>query len=226
VLCFTENGNTEDGMTQDFRSDRQESDENWTVGEILSAMSGSHYPRYIIDILNQVQQWMDDSIRADNPDQDIDPVAALFENVMEMDGEALFNSLEWVDEYADLLPNIKKPYGNEDVVALHVGPADFEDSLRMAIDYAALFNRGVSRRVWMISDTFIIGDVYRYISHIRALNRQGIAFRFLLVTPWGWTEIPLAAETASTSRIQWKNGRKGGAAPGDEDRKRDDRLTR
>lgn len=213
-------------MTLERKIDGIDPEENWTVGEILSAMSGSEYPRYIIDIVNQVQKWMDDSIRAEDPDQDIDPVAALFENVMEMDGEALFNSLEWVDGYADLLPNIKKPFGNEDVVVLHVGPADFEDSLRMAIDYAALFNRGISRRIWMISDTFIIGDVYRYISHIRALNRAGIAFRFLLVTPWGWTEIPLAAETAPSSRIRWKKERNGGAAPGDEDRKRDDRLTR
>ena len=213
-------------MTRERKNDGNEQNEIWTVGEILSAMSGSEYPQYIVKIVNQVQQWMDESIRADNPEQDIDPVAALFENVMEMDGEALLNSLEWVDEYADLLPNIKRPFGNEDVVALHIGPADFEDSLRMAIDYAALFNRGVSRRVWLISDTFIIGDVYRYISHIRALNRQGIAFRFLLVTPWGWTEIPLAADSAPSSRIAWKNNRKGGTAPGEDDRKRDDRLTR
>ena len=213
-------------MRRERRSDRNQPSDSWTVGEILSAMSGSDYPQYILKIVSQVQQWMDESIRADNPSQDIDPVAALFENVMEMDGEALFNSLEWVDEYADLLPNVKRPYGNEDVVALHVGPADFEDSMRMAIDYAALFSRGVSRRVWLISDTFIIGDVYRYISHIRALNSQGVAFRFLLVTPWGWTEIPLAADSAPSSRISWKNGKKDGAAPGEDERKRDDRLTR
>ena len=91
-----------------------------------------------------------------------------------------------------------------------------------------LVSQGVSRlptRVWMISDTFIIADVYRYISHIRALGAQGIAFRFLLVTPWGWTEIPLAADGTPGNRMIWNN-RKGGAAPGEDERKRDDRLTR
>jgi hypothetical protein len=47
-----------------------------------------------------------------------------------------------VDDYADLLPNLKKPSGHEDAVVLKVGPHDFEDSLRMAIDYDPLQQEG------------------------------------------------------------------------------------
>ncbi len=203
----------------------QKNDETWTVGEILSAMAGTEYPRYIQKIVSQLQQWMDESIAAEGAAHEGDPLEMLFENAVDGDGEKLFSQLEWVDDYADLLPNFKKPVGREDAVVLNVGPTDFEDSLRMAIDYASLFNRRLCRRVWVISDTFIIGDIYRYTAHIRALNAQGIAFRFLLVTPWGWTEIPLAAESASGNRISWNN-RRGEAFPGDDERKKDDRLTR
>ena len=200
-------------------------EEKWTVGEILSAMAGTEHPRYIQKIVTQLQQWMEESLTSEAAEHDGDPLSALFDSVLEADGEKLFSQLEWVDDYADLLPNLRKPSGHEDAVILNVGPTDFEDSLRMAIDYASLFNRKLCRRVWMISDTFIIADVYRYISHIRALGAQGIAFRFLLVTPWGWTEIPLAADGTPGNRMIWNN-RKGGAAPGEDERKRYDRLTR
>ena len=200
-------------------------EENWTVGEILSAMAGTEHPGYIKKIILQLQQWMEESMSPEGADQGSDPLSALFDSVMEMDGEKLFTRLEWVDEYADLLPNLKKPSGHEDVIVLNVGPTDFEDSIRMAIDYASLFNRKLCRRVWMISDTFIISDIYRYLSHIRALGAQGVVFRFLQVTPWGWTEIPLAADNAPGNRIVWNN-RKDEATPGEDERKRDDRLTR
>ena len=203
----------------------QKNDETWTVGEILSAMAGTEYPEYIQKIVSLLQRWMEDSIAAEAAEHDDDPLSMLFENGIDGDGDKLFSQLEWVDDYADLLPNFRKPEGHEDAVVLNVGPSDFEDSIRMAIDYASLFNRRLCRRVWLISDTFIIGDIYRYIAHIRALNSQGIAFRFLLVTPWGWTEIPLAAESAPGNRISWNN-RRGGTSPGDDERKKDDRLTR
>lgn len=204
-------------------------EENWTVGEILSAMNGTECPGYILKIVSQLQQWMEESLLSENPDQSGDPLSALFENSMEIDSERLFSRLDWVDDYADLIPNLRRPSGHEDAVILNAGPADFEDSLRMAIDYASLFNRGLCRRVWFISDTFIIGDVYRYMSHIRALGQHGVAFRFLLVTPWGWTEIPLASESFAGNRTAWKNGRRNGehqGGPADDERKLDDRLTR
>lgn len=210
-------------MTQE---NRYEENENWTVGEILSAMAGSDYPKYILKIVSQLQQWMEEAIAADTSENGGDPLTALFENVLEMDGERLFTQLEWVDDYADLIPNLKRPAGHEDVVVVNAGPSDFEDSLRIAIDYASLFNRKLCRRIWVISDSIIIGDIYRYLSHIRALGQQGIVFRFLLVTPWGWTEIPLAAEGAPGNRISWKNNHAGGNSSGEDERKRDDRLTR
>lgn len=202
----------------------QEDKEEWTIGEILSAMTGTDYPWYIQNILDQLQQWMEESLVSEG-EFDHDPLAALFDSVLEADGEKLYSQLEWVDDYADLLPNLKKPSGHEDAIILNVGPADFEDSLRMAIDYASIFNRKLCRRVWIVSDTFIISDIFRYISHIRTLGVQGIAFRFLLVTPWGWTEIPLAANGAPGNRISWNN-KKSGKSPGEDERKKDDRLTR
>jgi hypothetical protein len=42
----------------------------------------------------------------------------------------------------------------------------------------------------MISDTWIIGDILAYIPHIKALMARGIQLRFMLVTPWGYSEIP------------------------------------
>jgi hypothetical protein len=200
--------------------------DNWTVGEILSAMTGVEYPEYILRVVGQLQQWMEEYAPSQDAPQGEDPLAALFEGPFEIDSEKFFSQLEWVDEYADLLPNVQKPSGHEDVIVLSAGPTDFEDSLRMAIDYAALFNRKVCSRVWVISDTFIISDVHRYLSHIRALGQQGVAFRFLLVTPWGWTEIPLAAEPTRGNRISWRNAKKGGTPHGDDDLKRDDRLTK
>ncbi len=199
---------------------------NWTVGELLSAMTGAEYPRYILGVVDQLQRWMEEYAPVQNAPHDGDPLEALFDGPLEVDGEKLFSQLEWVDEYADLLPNMRKPSGHEDVVVLNVGPVDFEDTIRMAIDYAALFNKNLCKRVWIVSDTFIISDVYRYLSHIHALGQQGVAFRFLLITPWGWTEIPMAAETAPGNHISWRNAKKGEANPGDDRRKRDDRLTK
>ena len=44
-----------------------------------------------------------------------------------------------------------------------------------------------------MSDTFIFDDVVRYAAHVDALTEQGVTLRFILVTPWGWVELPLNA---------------------------------
>ena len=202
------------------RNDREK--ERWTVGEILSAMSGADYPEYVLGAIDAIQRWMTDVIGGDQFAHESDPLTSLFEGPMEVDIERLFSQLEWVERHADLLPNTKRPEGKPDVVVVNAGPSDFEDSVRLAIDYASLFARGVCRRVWMLSDSFIIGDILRYSAHVRALAEQGVAFRFLLVTPWGWTEIPLIAEMPGSNRLTWRNAAKGPeSAPNasDDDRK-------
>ena len=44
------------------RNDREK--ERWTVGEILSAMSGADYPEYVLGAIDAIQRWMTDVIWA------------------------------------------------------------------------------------------------------------------------------------------------------------------
>jgi hypothetical protein len=59
--------------------------------------------------------------------------------------------------------------------------------------------------VWVLSDTFIFWDVIHYAAHVNALQEQGITLRFILVSPWGWVEIPLSGEAASNRQFFWKH---------------------
>ena len=120
-----------------------------------------------------------------------DPLEMLFENAGDGDGEKLFTQLEWVDDYADLLPNFKKPARPKMPWFLTWAPAILRQPqnghrLRIAVQPEAL-PQGVGHQRHLHNRRRLPLH-----SHIRALGAQGIAFRFLLVTPWGWTEIPLA----------------------------------
>ena len=57
-------------------------------------------------------------------------------------------------------------------------------------------------------------DTMRYAAHVDALTSQGIVLRFVLVTPWGWVEIPLSGTTASSQQFLWHNPFRGGGANG------------
>jgi hypothetical protein len=61
----------------------------------------------------------------------------------------------------------------------------------------------------VVSDTFIFGDTIHYAAHVDALAEQGIVLRFILVTPWGWVEIPLSSNIASSQQFLWRNTMKG-----------------
>ncbi|MBQ9575066.1 MAG: hypothetical protein IJR27_07305 [Synergistaceae bacterium] len=177
------------------------------ISELLSAVSENEYPQYILDAVSEVQEWMRDMTeKPENDEGDI--FTAIFgEGFDDETGgiESLFERLESIGEYADVIPNPKAPDGKPDALIVSITPPDYESGLRTAIDYAAVFNRPTCRRVWIISDTFILDDVMKFSRHVDALTEQGITLRYILVTPWGWVELPLSGMTASKHSFLWRN---------------------
>mgnify|MGYP000910801418 FL=1 len=189
--------------------EKKEPKKELTVKDLLSAISETEYPQYILEALSRVQRWMQDTLNAP-ADQGMDPVTAMFEDNGEVDIERLFECLESLEQYFDLIPNTRRPEGRPDVVVVSMNPPDYESGLRTAIDYAALFNRPNCKRVWIVSDTFIFDDVVRYAAHVDALTEQGVTLRFILVTPWGWVELPLSGAAASRQQFTWRTQLKDG----------------
>lgn len=179
-----------------------------TVGELLSAISESEYPQYMLDAVNIVREWMSEAAENDSADDDDDIFSAIFGEGFD-DGtggiESLIERLESLRENADILPNSRQPEGKPDAIIVSITPPDYESGLRAAIDYAAVFNRGKCRRVWIISDTFILDEVMKFSPHVDALAEQGITLRYILVTPWGWVELPLSGNTATRHSFLWRN---------------------
>jgi hypothetical protein len=208
VFKSLKNGKSgEENMNHEQDMSSQEKGDGLTINDLLSAISETEYPQYILDALAQIQGWMRETVNAP-AEKGMDPFTALFEDGGEEDeGEgidALFARLGELEEQVDLIPNIRRPEGRPDVVVVSLTPPDYESGLRTAIDYAAVFNRPNCKRVWIISDTFIFDDVVRYAAHVDALANQGITLRFILVTPWGWVELPLSGATASKRQFMWR----------------------
>lgn len=193
---------------------KNDSVRDMTVNDLISAISMTEYPQYILDALSRIQGWMRDTVNAP-ANRGVDPFSALFEGEDEDDEgpgvDTLFESLEELEEYVDLIPNTHRPDGRADVIVVSLTPPpDYESGLRTAIDYAALFNRPNCKRVWIVSDTFIFDDVVRYAAHVDALTEQGVTLRFILVTPWGWVELPLSGAAASRQQFTWRTQLKDG----------------
>jgi hypothetical protein len=184
--------------------DKKHREKDLTITELLSAISETEYPQYILDAISRIQAWMLETVNAPS-ERGMDPVTAMFEDGGEMDMEKLFSDLESLEQYVDLIPNTRRPEGRPDVIVVSVNPPDYECGVRTAIDYAALFNRKNCKRVWVISDTFIFSDTIHYAAHVDALAEQGVTLRFVLVTPWGWVEIPLSGNIASNQQFLWHN---------------------
>ncbi|MDR3332537.1 MAG: hypothetical protein LBT08_07905 [Synergistaceae bacterium] len=165
----------------------------WMVGDVLDAMSGSNPPDYVMKIVHEVQTWLSSAV---SDEYVIDPADIVSGGDRQggADLEYLFSQLEWVGMHADLVPVLKESGKHEDAVILSIGPILLDEGLRMMVDHAALFSSNTCRRVWMVSDTWVIGDVLSYIPHIRALLERGVQLHFLLVTPWGYSEIPWTRE--------------------------------
>lgn len=173
-----------------------------TVGQFFDALSAAEYPDYILELISKLQEWMAECIGG-GEGKKMDPVTAMFESEIDPDMDALFSSISWIEQYADLIPNNKRPEGREEVVIVNVGGGDSDSCLRIAIDYASIFNQEHCRRVWIVSDSFDLVDVSNYIPHVSKLTERGVTFRFLLVCPWGWVEIPLDGD-GDKHQLFWK----------------------
>ena len=194
--------------TDESEQERRGRRKNVTVNELLSVISETEYPQYILDAIAKVQEWMHDMIsKPEEPHDESDIFASIFgPGFGEEDSgiEGLFERLGSVEEFADVVPNLVPSKGKPDTLIISITPPDYESGIRTAIDYAAVFNRESCRRVWIISDTFIFDEVIKFVPHVDALAEQGIMLRYILVTPWGWVEMPLSGSTVSKHQFLWR----------------------
>nr|WP_321499582.1 hypothetical protein [uncultured Dethiosulfovibrio sp.] len=195
--------------------DKSDDSRNFTVGDVLKAMSKPHYPEYILKSVEQVGNWMREClVSSDRSEEDF-----------RADYDKLYGQLEWMKDHVDFLgedDEEKAGLASEAVViSLDVGIQ--EEAVRMAIDHAAIFNPGRCRRIWMISDSWVPGEVFRYGRHIKALEERGVSFRFILVTPGGWTEIPLFDDGRSRRNLGFNDYAKG-LSSGDHDQDLNNRF--
>ncbi|MDR1138064.1 MAG: hypothetical protein LBK91_07055 [Synergistaceae bacterium] len=160
----------------------------WMVGDLLDAMSGSNVPNYVTTVIQEIQTWLSSVVSEEYILDSADVASG--EHPLSADLDYLFSRVEWVSAYADIIPILKGAPKMEDVLVLSVGPIILDEGLRMMVDHAALFAGEVCKRVWFVSDTWVIGDVLTYVPHLRALRGRGIEIRFMLVTPWSYCEIP------------------------------------
>lgn len=128
---------------------------NWVMGDLLQSIQGEPVPAFIEEIAREVQGWLGSAISGDFLIESDEPVA---ERQLQVDMEYLFNRMEWVAPYADVIPAIRDLSGHEDVVVFSVGSIILDDGFRMLVDHAALFARDTCKRVWLISDTWVIGE--------------------------------------------------------------------
>ena len=95
-----------------------------TVKDLLSAISETEYPQYVLEALSRIQRWMLDTLNVP-AEQGMDPVTAMFEDSGEVDIESLFERLESLEQYVDLIPNTRRPEGRADVVVVSINPPDY-----------------------------------------------------------------------------------------------------
>ena len=180
---------------------------NITVNDFLSAISETEYPQYILEAIGQIQEWMKDvTEKPDEPVDEEDIFSSIFGPMFggeDPEIAGLFDRLKSIENFADVIPNPNAPEGKPDTLIISLNPPDCDTGIRTAIDYAAVFNRNKCKRVWIISDTFIFDEVIKFVPHVDALAGQGIMLRYILVTPWGWVEMPLSGATASKHKFLW-----------------------
>ena len=208
LIALTDKGGVK--MESDTGRRGRKKPEGMTVNELLSVISETEYPQYILEAIGKVQEWMKDITERteEPPEDDGDIFASLFGMGFGEEGfgmEGLLDSLKSIEDFADVVPNPRAPDGKPDTLIISLAPPDCDSGIRTAIDYAAVFNRSKCRRVWIISDTFIFGEVIKFVPHVDALAEQGIMLRYILVTPWGWVEMPLSGSTVSKHQFLWRS---------------------
>lgn len=182
-----------------------------TVHSLMRSINRPDYPDYIARLLVQVKGWLTRTFV-------IDGMELPYWEAVRDDPEALYDELSWIDSQAALLPAAVPPEPKPEAVVLYLGEADLTDALRLAVDYSLIFSKNRCRRVWIISDCWIPFDVYEYADHIRVMEEQGVALRFMVVTPWGWLEIP----AASVGKLQIPGSSSSDGGTGRNRRKKED----
>lgn len=184
-------------------SSHERQNNKWEMKDLLHACSGEFVPPYIDELVRDVQTWLYQAVFGEINTRS-DDAGAFYDRQLQVDLEHFFNSIDWVNAYADVIPSMRELQGREDAVIFSLGPIIQDEAFRMMIDHAALFGRGTCKRVWLISDTWVIGDVVAYMPHLQALNNQGVTIHFVLVTPWGWTTIPWNETSEPGNMLTWK----------------------
>lgn len=171
-----------------------ETNDLWMVGDVLDAMSGNGgglgMPESVTAAMSEVQEWLSGALADFDQTDLLDVATGGTDRGYWGDLDYLFSRLERVSPYIDIVPAFKEVHGTEDAIVLSVGPIVLDEGMRMIVDHAALFAAGRVKRVWLLSDTWLMGDLLSYLPHIRALRERGVEIRFFLMTPWGCSEIP------------------------------------
>jgi len=157
-----------------------------TFNSLMRNMLTPDYPAHIVKALNLISSWLPQTFRSDGIDMP-------YWEVMREDPELLFSKLSWLESYVALLPSETPPPSQPEAAVITLGEVDVTGAMRLSVDYSLIFAKEHCRRVWIISDCWIPCDVIEYSDHIRAMVDNGISLRFMLVTPWGWMEIPVSA---------------------------------
>ncbi len=178
------------------------------MSDLLSAISETEYPQYILEAVEIIRDWIHDAItKSEENNNDSKDIFAEFFG--ELDDEAgsideLYSKLGSLEEFANIVPNSNKNNDKADTLIISLAASDYDSGLRAAIDYAAVFNRPHCKRVWIVSDTFIFDEIIKFVPHVEALSGQGINLRFILVTAWGWVELPLSESSATKNQFLWR----------------------
>lgn len=188
------------------KKDRHDADdsEQLYVEDLLKMMSMQEYPPFIERLLSQMQGFMWGFVSDGDEVKRIEDLAS--EGYDLDDPQYMLEQLAWVKEYADLVAPEIEECNHEEAVILSFTPVDNEEAIRWAIDHAALFARDICRRIWIIGENWDLSEVLQYSKHMKALAEIGVSLRFLLLTPWGWAEVPLFKEVSSDEKrgLLWK----------------------
>jgi len=91
------------GMTKPNGENKREQDQ-WTVRDVLVAMSGKGYPTYLLKFITDVQSWMEDILAGEElRDNEREILMPYLEEPFEVDMDNLFSRLEWAEEFAEKL---------------------------------------------------------------------------------------------------------------------------
>mgnify|MGYP006916024691 CR=1 FL=1 len=195
---------------QETGNDQQNKQPEIMISDLLTAISENEYPQYILEAIEKVRAWINTALNrvTREDDENTDTFTEFFGDEFDDEEggiEELFKELKSLAQYADVIPGGNKASNNkEDTIIVSLAPPDYDSGLRAAIDCAAVFHRPHCKRVWLLSDTFIFNEIIKYIPHVDALNEQGITLRFILITPWGWVELPLSEMTVNKRQFLWR----------------------